>query len=108
MSGTLKIVAALSLLIGYGFGQRQPKTPATAMRPPSHWRVASKKSARDGIVTTTLVTDSLNFGGAGSLMIRCGGRKAELYVGLGDLAQPGLGGGHNVRIDSPKQRRRAV
>jgi hypothetical protein len=52
----------------------------------------------DGVVSTTLSVDSSNFGGAGGLVIRCGGDKAEVYVYLDDYAQPELGGGHTIRV----------
>lgn len=87
----------VSMVIGNTSGQ-QTKTSAPVRQPTSHWRVASKKSVMDGVITTTLATDSLNLSGVRSLIIRCGGNKAELYVAVGDLVQPELGGGHRVRI----------
>ena len=83
--------------VGYGFGQ-QPKATAPSKQPASRWSVSSKKSAMDGVVTTTLVNHSVNFGAAGGIVIRCGENKAEVYVNLGDFVQPELGGGHSVRI----------
>jgi hypothetical protein len=83
------------LLVGYAPGQ-QPK--AAPKQPQSHWHSSSSKNELDGIVTTTLTLHSSNFGGAGALVIRCGGDQAEIYVALGDYVQPELGGGHSVRI----------
>ena len=100
MSRTFKIIAAMSILIGHGLGQQQPPKTSTAPgnQPLSRWRVSSKKNEMDGVVTTTLITRSLNLGAAGALIIRCGGDKAEVYVSVGDQVQPELGGGHSVRI----------